>query len=149
MAERYQAVSSVLVLVFFLNLVVAVAKLVLGYLTGAVSIVSDGFHSLTDCFSNIGALVGVRVARRPPDHDHPYGHRKYQTLAAAAIAGFLMVVIIGIVEAAWQRFNTACDPVGVALAFAVMVGDNRGEPAGDVVPTAGRRAAGERGFWPT
>ena len=121
MAERYQAVSSVLVLVFFLNLVVAVAKLVLGYLTGAVSIVSDGFHSLTDCFSNIGALVGVRVARRPPDHDHPYGHRKYETLAAAAIAGFLMVVIIGIVEAAWQRFNTRATLLVSPLAFAVMI----------------------------
>jgi cation diffusion facilitator family transporter len=121
-AERYQAVSSVLVLVFFLNLVVAVAKLVLGYLTGAVSIVSDGFHSLTDCFSNIGALVGVRVARRPPDHDHPYGHRKYETLAAAAIAGFLMVVMIGIVEAAWQRFNTRATLLVSPLAFAVMLG---------------------------
>lgn len=121
MAERYQAVSAVLVRVFFLNLVVAVAKLVLGYLTGAVSIVSDGFHSLTDCFSNIGALVGVRVAHKPPDHDHPYGHRKYETIAAAAIAGFLMVVMIEIVKAAWSRFDTRASLAVSPLAFAVML----------------------------
>lgn len=121
MAERYQAVSAVLIWVFFLNLAVAVAKLALGYVTGAVSIVSDGFHSLTDCFSNIGALVGVRVARKPPDHDHPYGHRKYETIAAAAIAGFLMVVMIEIVEAAWGRFNTRATLTVSPLAFAVMI----------------------------
>ena len=120
MAERYQAVSAVLVRVLFLNLAVAVAKLVLGYLTGAVSIVSDGFHSLTDCFSNIGALVGVRVARRPPDDDHPYGHRKYETISAAAIAGFLMVVIIEIIEAAWSRFSDGVTIRVTPLAFAVM-----------------------------
>jgi cation diffusion facilitator family transporter len=119
-AERYRAVSAVLVKVLFLNLAVAVAKLVLGYLTGAVSIVSDGFHSLTDCFSNIGALVGVRVARRPPDDDHPYGHRKYETISAAAIAGFLMVVIIEIVEAAWSRFSDGRTLRVTPTAFAVM-----------------------------
>ena len=122
MAERYQAVSAVLIWVFFLNLAVAVAKLVLGYLTGAVSIVSDGFHSLTDCLSNIGALVGVRVARKPPDDDHPYGHRKYETISAAAIAGFLMVVMIEIVEAAWHRFDTRASLAISPLAFAVMIG---------------------------
>lgn len=120
MAERYRAVSAVLVRVLFLNLAVAVAKLVLGYLTGAVSIVSDGFHSLTDCFSNIGALVGVRVARRPPDDDHPYGHRKYETISAAAIAGFLMVVIIEIVEAAWSRFSDGRTLHVTPMAFVVM-----------------------------
>ena len=121
MAERYRAVSSVLLRVFFLNLLVAVAKLVLGYLTGAVSIVSDGFHSLTDCFSNVGALVGVRVAHKPPDRDHPYGHRKYETIAAAAIAGFLMVVMIEIVEAAWHRFNTRAALSVSPMAFSVML----------------------------
>ena len=150
MAERYQAVSAVLVRVFFLNLVVAVAKLVLGYLTGAVSIVSDGFHSLTDCFSNVGALVGVRVARKPPDHDHPYGHRKYETIAAAAIAGFLMVVMIEIVEAAWHGSTPGPALTVSPMAFAVMIGDHRRQPAGDA-GTSGARACGcaAKCCWPT
>ena len=60
-SARYRAVTAVLVWVLFLNLAVAIAKLALGYLIGAVSIVSDGLHSLTDSFSNVAALVGVTV----------------------------------------------------------------------------------------
>ena len=122
MRERYQAVASVLARVLVLNLVVAAAKLVLGYLTGAVSVVSDGFHSLTDCFSNVVAMVAVRVARKPPDHDHPYGHRKYETIAAAAIAGFLIVVIIEIVQTSIGRFHSGQSPEVRPIAIAVMVG---------------------------
>ena len=81
--------SRVLVSVLVLNLVVAVAKIALGYVTGAVSVLSDGFHSLTDAASNVVALVGVRVARQPPDEDHPYGHRKFETMASVGILVFL------------------------------------------------------------
>jgi cation diffusion facilitator family transporter len=119
--ERYKAVAAVLLKVLFLNLAVAVAKLVLGYVTGAVSIVSDGLHSLTDSFSNVAALVGVRVARKPPDVDHPYGHRKFETMAAAAIAGFLLVVMLEVGRAAWQRFQYGGGPSVSAASFAVMI----------------------------
>ena len=83
--SRYAAVSRVLLRVLFLNLAVAVAKIAFGYASGAISILSDGFHSLTDAASNVVGLVGVRAARQPPDEDHPYGHRKYETVAAAAV----------------------------------------------------------------
>ena len=76
--DRYRDVTLVLKRVLYVNLAVAVAKIVLGYSTGAISIISDGFHSLTDSASNVVALIGVSVARRPPDHNHPYGHRKYR-----------------------------------------------------------------------
>ena len=83
--DRYAAVARVLVSVLVLNLLVATAKIVFGYTSGAISILSDGFHSLTDAGSNVVGLVGVRAAGRPPDEDHPYGHRKYETVAAAAV----------------------------------------------------------------
>ena len=82
MSDRYSEVVGVLYRVLWLNLAVALAKIILGYDTGAVSILSDGFHSLTDSASNVVALVGVSVARRPPDANHPYGHRKYETMAS-------------------------------------------------------------------
>ena len=83
---RYQAVSRVLARVLVLNLAVAIAKLAFGYTSGAISILSDGFHSLTDASSNVIGLVGVRAAARPPDEQHPYGHRRYETVAAARSA---------------------------------------------------------------
>ena len=122
MTERYRAVAAVLLKVLFLNLAVAVTKLGLGYATGAVSIVSDGLHSLTDSFSNVAALLGVRVARKPPDVDHPYGHRKFESMAAAAIAAFLFVVMIEVGRAAWQRFVHGGGPTVSGLSFVVMIG---------------------------
>ena len=73
---RYTEVSRVLFRVLLLNLGVAVAKIAFGYASGAISILSDGFHSLTDTASNVVGLVGIHAAKQPPDEDHPYGHRK-------------------------------------------------------------------------
>ena len=109
-ASRYGAVVRVLYRVLFLNLAVALAKIVLGYMTGAVSVLSDGFHSLTDSASNVVALVGVSVARRPPDRDHPYGHRKYETMASLGILVFLVIVIVEVVTAALDRVRTGAVP---------------------------------------
>ena len=61
---RYGQVASVLYQVLFLNLAVAFAKIGLGTYTGSVSIVSDGFHSLTDSASNVVGLVGISIARQ-------------------------------------------------------------------------------------
>jgi cation diffusion facilitator family transporter len=120
--DRYKAVAAVLLKVLILNLAVAATKLVLGYATGAVSVISDGLHSLTDSFSNVAALLGVRVARKPPDVDHPYGHRKFESMAAAAIAAFLLVVMIEIGRTAWQRFVHGGGPTVSGLSFVVMIG---------------------------
>lgn len=119
MTDRYSDVTRVLYRVLFLNLAVALVKIVLGYATGAVSIVSDGFHSLTDSASNVVALVGVSVARQPPDARHPYGHRKYETMASLAILVFLVVVLIEVLTAAADRFvnggSPRVFPEGIAL----------------------------------
>jgi cation diffusion facilitator family transporter len=138
--DRYSAVTAVLYRVLFLNLAVAFAKLALGYLTGAVSVVSDGLHSLTDSFSNIAALLGVRIARKPPDVDHPYGHRKFETMAAAAIAAFLLVVMIEVGRSAWQRFMHGGGPTIWPASFAVMAATI----AVNLIVTVYERRAGER-----
>src|SRR6185312_11273702 len=108
--DRYADVSRVLVRVLFLNLAVAVAKIAFGYASGAVSILSDGFHSLTDAGSNVVGLVGVRAANRPPDEDHPYGHRKYETVAAAAVTVFLLLVMVEILRNAFNNFSGRTQP---------------------------------------
>jgi cation diffusion facilitator family transporter len=118
--DRYTAVSRVLVRVLILNLVVAAAKIALGWLTGAVSVLSDGFHSLTDSASNIVAMVGVRIARQPADADHPYGHRKFETMASVGILLFLLLVLVQILWAAVERFRAPAAPTVETLSFVVM-----------------------------
>jgi len=119
---RYLSVSRILLNVLVLNVVVAVAKLAYGYATGAISIVSDGFHSLTDSASNVVGLVGIRAARQPPDQDHPYGHRKFETLASAAIFFFLVLVLIEVLRSAIGRFRYGGAPEVTTTSFVLMVG---------------------------
>jgi cation diffusion facilitator family transporter len=119
---RYAAVSRVLFRVLLLNLAVALAKIGFGYSSGAISILSDGFHSLTDAGSNVVGLVGVRAAQRPPDEDHPYGHRKYETVAAAAVTAFLLLVVLEILRNALNHLSGRTEPpVITAAGFAVMI----------------------------
>ena len=125
MTDRYNEVVRILYRVLVLNLAVAFAKIFLGYATGAVSILSDGFHSLTDSASNVVALIGVSVARRPPDQDHPYGHRKYETMASVGIIVFLVVVLVQVVSASLDRFlnggTPRVFPEGIALMTVTLV----------------------------
>jgi cation diffusion facilitator family transporter len=86
-----------------LNLAVAGAKLAFAAWTRSLSIFSDGLHSLLDGSSNVIALVALRVAEQPPDEDHPYGHRKFETLGAMGISGLLCLAAWEILSGAWQR----------------------------------------------
>jgi cation diffusion facilitator family transporter len=117
---RASEVSAVLYRVLFLNLAVATAKIALGLTTGAVSVLSDGFHSLTDTASNVVAIIGVRVAGAPPDEDHPYGHRKFETMASVGIVLFLLLVLLEVLSAAWDRFRSGGQPAISSLTFIVM-----------------------------
>ncbi|HYU80542.1 MAG TPA: cation diffusion facilitator family transporter [Vicinamibacterales bacterium] len=118
--DRHAAVSRVLYRVLLLNLIVAVAKIALGYVSGAISVLSDGFHSLTDTVSNIVGLIGVKISSRPPDVDHPYGHRKFETMASVGILVFLLIVLVQVLWSAAERLQSGGAPTVTALSFAVM-----------------------------
>ncbi len=136
--DRYADVSRVLVRVLLLNLGVALAKIAFGYASGAISMLSDGFHSLTDAASNVVGLVGVHAAKRPPDEDHPYGHRKYETVAAAAVTVFLLLAVIEILRQ--RRSTNLTGRLRAARDFGRELRrhdrDRRRQPAGDRVRNA-------------
>jgi cation diffusion facilitator family transporter len=88
----YKSIQRVLIVAFFLNMLAAIPKLAVGVTTGALSLIADGMDTLFDGLSNIIGLIAVRVSSRPPDEDHPYGHRKFETLAAMLIAVALFIV---------------------------------------------------------
>jgi cation diffusion facilitator family transporter len=121
-SERYTDVARVLTRVLFLNLIVAVAKIAFGYSSGAISILSDGFHSLTDTASNVVGLVGVYAARRPPDDDHPYGHRKFETVAAVGVVGFLALVMFEVLRNAFNHLTGRSAPPVITVAGFIVMG---------------------------
>src|SRR6185503_16637745 len=115
-------VVTVLRRVLILNLLVAVAKIALGYVSGAVSILSDGFHSLADASSNVVALVGVSAAQRPADENHPYGHRKYETMASIGILMFMLLVLSEVVRNAIVHLRAPHPPAVIPIGMLAMLG---------------------------
>lgn len=103
-ASNTRAVQWVLWVTLALNLAVTVAKLTLGFMTGTLSLIADGFHSLLDGSSNIVALIALRVSASPPDRDHPYGHRKFEAFGAMIISFFLFLASFNVLQETAQRF---------------------------------------------
>lgn len=103
MQRDYSAIQRVLVITFLLNVLATLAKLGVGLWTGALSLVADGLDTLFDGLSNVIGLVAVRISSQPPDDDHPYGHRKFETLAALFIAAALFITTWELATGAIQR----------------------------------------------
>ena len=121
--DRESRIRRILLTILALNVAVALAKLGWGYVAGSVSMVADGFHSLFDGASNVIGLIGLGLAARPADRDHPYGHRKYETYASAAIGAMLAFAAYNVGSAAIGRLLEGSPPPRVdAIAFAVMLG---------------------------
>ncbi len=108
--NNYSAIRRVLYYTMGLNLVVTIAKLAVGYATGSLSLIADGYDSFFDSASNVVGLVGIYIASRPPDLDHPYGHRKFESLAATSISVLLFVTTVQLVQSAIGRLHNPIVP---------------------------------------
>jgi cation diffusion facilitator family transporter len=117
---RHQ-VRRVLIVTLVLNFAVAAAKIVIGMATGAISITADGFHSLMDGTSNVIGLFANRVAGKPADEEHPYGHRRFETVAALAIGILLLITAWEIISGAIERLTSGETPEISPLVFAVLI----------------------------
>jgi len=105
MMKNVKAIRRVLYITMALNMVAMAAKLVVGYWTGALSLIADGFDSLFDAAGNVIGLVGIYLAFRPADPEHPYGHRKFETMAAVAISILLFLTTWELLQSAWERLR--------------------------------------------
>jgi cation diffusion facilitator family transporter len=90
--QRDRKVRQVILIEGAANLTVLLAKVVVGFSTGSLAVLSDAVHSLTDMFNNIVAWTVVRLSAVPADREHPYGHRKFETLAVFGLAALLVVL---------------------------------------------------------
>jgi cation diffusion facilitator family transporter len=100
------------------NSLLVAAKLAAGAITGSIAIVTEAAHSAIDLIASVIALVSIRKAEEPPDSEHPYGHERFENLAAA-IEGMLIVVGAGIIvyEATKRLVNgSSVEHLGVGIA---------------------------------
>ncbi len=103
---NFREIKRVLWVILFLNWLVAFSKIILGLLTGTLCILSDGIHSLFDGATNIVGIFGVKIAEKPADEDHPYGHRKYEAIASQVILLFLVIAAYEIVRNIIGKFSS-------------------------------------------
>lgn len=76
----------------FSNIGLCILKVVVGMFAGSISLVVDGFHSLSDLVTDFAVLVGVKMGSKSPDEKHPYGHGRFETFATFIIAVFIIMV---------------------------------------------------------
>ncbi len=96
------------------NLFVVALKLSVGILTGAFSVIADAMNNLSDAASAVVTLIGFKLAEKPADKDHPYGHARYEYLSGLAVAA--MILLIG-----FELLKTSVDKIihPVPIAYTV------------------------------
>lgn len=101
------------------NTLVLGMKTWVGISTGSLAVLGDALHSLTDVINNIVAWVVIKISAKPPDREHPYGHRKFESLAVFILATLLCVLAFELVMRALRQ--EAIQPTMNSLALTMML----------------------------
>ncbi len=119
---RYRTARRVTVVGAAVNLVLAVAKVVIGWLAHSQALIADGVHSLSDLASDAVVLLAAKHASREADREHPYGHGRIETAATVALGVALIAVGLGIaIDAGRHLLDPALLAVPGTAALAVAV----------------------------
>lgn len=91
-------------------LILSSAKLTIGYIGTSEALKADGLNNTTDIIASIAVLIGLRIAQRPPDSNHQYGHLRAETVASL-VASFIMLVVglqvlVSSLKSLWEPTGT-------------------------------------------
>jgi cation diffusion facilitator family transporter len=118
--DKFKEIRRILIVILFFNWLVAFAKLIYGLVTKSAAMTADGVHSFADGASNIIGLVGIWAASKPVDEDHPYGHKKYETIATLGIAVMLFLASFDIIRDSFLRLLHPVAPDVNIFSFGLM-----------------------------
>lgn len=107
------------------NLLLAIIKLLAGFVAHSNAMISDAIHSASDVFSTFVVIIGIKMASKEPDKEHPYGHERMECVAAIVLAVVLFITGLGIGLDALRnivsaKYNDLQEPGILALAAAVL-----------------------------
>lgn len=85
------------------NLVLTIVKITVGFISGSVSITADGFNNLSDMASSVITMIGIKLANRPADKEHPFGHGRMEYLSALVVAFMVMLVGVQFIKTSVDR----------------------------------------------
>ena len=84
--EYKKTIMRVSIVTIIWNAILSVSKVVIGFIAGAVSLVSDGFHSLSDVLSTIIVMIGAKISTKKEDKGHPFGHERFESVSSIILA---------------------------------------------------------------
>ncbi len=102
------------------NILLCLSKGAIGLISGSVSIVADAVNNLSDAASNIVSLLGFKLASRPADPEHPYGHGRYEYLAGLVVAALVLAIGINLVISSVQKILNP-EPTEFSAALVVVL----------------------------
>ncbi|GAA0755142.1 cation diffusion facilitator family transporter [Clostridium sartagoforme] len=112
--NNYKKVKLILLVLLGANLIVAVSKILIGLVINSSSVMADGFHSISDSASNIIGIIGIVLASRPKDSSHPYGHKKFETIASMFIGTMLLFISFSVIKSSiYKLFNPSILEINV------------------------------------
>lgn len=107
------------------NIILSVFKLLAGFVAHSGAMISDAVHSLSDVFSSIVVIIGVRLSAKEPDNEHPYGHERLECVAAIILSVILFItgLFIGAdaLEAIFAKSGEVSEPPGILALIAAVV----------------------------
>ncbi|MGY5266558.1 cation diffusion facilitator family transporter [Paraclostridium bifermentans] len=110
LSDNYKKVKQVLWIILFANIGVAILKIAIGSIIKSASMTADGFHSISDGTSNIVGLIGVSIASKPKDKEHPYGHKKFEVISGLFIGAMLLFIGGKIIFEGILKFQNPVEP---------------------------------------
>ena len=97
------------------NCLLTALKLVIGLLVGSMAIIADGVNNLSDAASSLTTLLGFRMAQRPADKQHPYGHARYEYLSGLAVAALILLIGAELVKSSVAKIINP-EPIDISAA---------------------------------
>lgn len=117
--EKYGMLSGIVGVV--LNVLLFAAKLVVGLFSGAVSIIADALNNLTDAGSSIITFIGFKLASKPTDREHPFGHGRMEYITGLIVSMIILLVGIELVKSSAEKLFVASD-VNFSYALLIVLG---------------------------
>lgn len=102
------------------NVLLCAAKAMVGVMSGSVSIVADALNNLSDASSNIVSVLGFKLASKPADPEHPYGHGRYEYLSGLAVAVLVLLVAVELIKSSVDKIINPA-PVEYSIALVVVL----------------------------
>lgn len=104
------------------NLILCIIKITVGLISGSISILADGFNNLSDMGSSLVTIIGFKLAGKPADRDHPFGHGRMEYMSAFIVSVLILIVGIDLMESSVKSLiNNTKTPTYGTLAIIVLI----------------------------